>query len=73
MRQLKLTCTECKEFCITKSADANSLEYALIAVKDKGGLVYPSEEMISLIRLCDRKYREVRIEVDTVREKELHR
>ena len=65
--------TDISEFCITKSADGNSLEYALIAVKDKGGLVYPSEEMISLIRLCDRRYREVRSEVDTVREKELQR
>ena len=73
VRQLKLTCTECKEFCVTKSADATSLEYALIAVKDRGGLVYPSEEMISLIRLCDRRYREVRSEVETVKEKELHR
>ena len=35
--------------------------------------MYPTEEMISLIRLCDRRYREVRSEVDTVREKELHR
>ena len=53
--------TDISEFCITKSADGNSLEYALIAVKDKGGLVYHSEEMISLIRS------------DTVRENELHR
>ena len=70
---MNLSCTECREFCTTTSADANSLEYALIAVKDRGGLVYPSDEIISLIRLCDRRYREVRSEVETVKEKELHR
>ena len=73
VRQMNLSCTECREFCTTTSADTNSLEYALIAVKDRGGLVYPSEEIISLIRLCDRRYREVGSEVETVKEKELHR
>ena len=41
VRRLKLKCTECKKFCTTTSTDANSLEYALTAVIDGGGLGVP--------------------------------
>jgi len=52
----KLKCSDCRQLLVTS---ANSTTYALIELKDNGGLVTPVPDVVRIVKLAEQKVRQL--------------
>ena len=51
----KISCEDCSKAMI--SADRTKRSLTLIAIKDNGGLVYPSDDVVSIVTTCEKYFK----------------